>query len=94
MPFGESFLDPGAVAYDPADGELTHQITASTLMDADGNGFTVTYTVQNASGQPRNFSLRGVEPSPSTGHLRALLMESIQVVSPCGVAGSATRWSW
>ena len=64
VPFGESFLDPGAVAYDPTDGDLTHQITESTFMDAAGNGFTVTYRVQNSAQASQEIS-RYVELSPA-----------------------------
>ena len=71
IPFGQPFIDPGFVAYDPTDGDITAQVTQSTQLDETGQGFSITYSVTNGAQQTQEIT-RHVQPSPA----QALIIDS------------------
>lgn len=61
-PFGVPYADPGAMAYDAVDGDLTDQIIVTTNVDVNNLGsYTVSYNVTDAAGNQAVEVVRDVE---------------------------------
>ena len=79
---GMTFIDPGATAFDPEDGDLTERITVSGIVDTSTPGiYVLTYSVVDSSGNVSQ-ATREVEVLPSQCDVKEAFDDHGLVVVP------------
>lgn len=90
-PLGEPYVDPGALAYDNQDGDLTDSIIIVNTVNPNQMGdYTVTYNVMDKAGNPAVEVIRDVEVVFSATALAGDWTVTHNCSQTSGVAGNQT----